>query len=199
MSYRYPDLPPLPEARLMAMADVLVSTDELDTEYDAHGTWNRWPFGLGWGWRAELNTGVVHFRATNGSLAFVQAWRRAMLAKRNVEHTNDQFIFIAMVREAQMEAVTSQATLLDAWRTSLRAHGLLREEVLQSIGPSTRGVSISREGFKLATPCLDDGGCAPTRFTLGTLPLRSFTGGHTYSAACSACRTLATRMRRTCP
>ena len=180
MTYRNPRLPPLPEARLMAMADVLVSTDELDTEYDAHGTWNRWPFGVGWGWRAELNTGVVHFRATNGSLAFVQAWRRAMLAKRNVEHTNDQFVFCAMVRDAQMEPVTSQAAHLDAWRASLGAHGLLRDDVLRQIGPSTRGVSISKQGFQLATPCLPEADCAPTRFTLGTLPLRVFTGGHTY-------------------
>ena len=40
---------------------------------------DRW---CGWGWRSELNTGVVFWRATNGSLAFVQAWRLAMLAKR---------------------------------------------------------------------------------------------------------------------
>ena len=31
-----------------------------------------------------------------------------------------------------------------------------------------------------ATPCLQEMGCSPTRFTLGTLPLRAFTGGHTY-------------------
>jgi hypothetical protein len=188
MTYRNALRPPLPEASLQAMADVLVSTDELDEEYDAHGRWERWPFGVGWGWRAELNTGVVHFRATNGSRAFVQAWRRAMLAKREVENTNDQFIFCAMVRDAQMEPVTSSKGHMAAWRESLAAHGLLREEALNAISPSTRGVSISKAGFKLAVPCLPEqeadpataGGCRPTRFTLGTLPLRAFTGGHTY-------------------
>ena len=180
MSHRNLHRPPLPEASLQAMADVLVSTDELDEEYDAHGRWERWPFGVGWGWRAELNTGVVHFRATNGSKAFVQAWRRAMLAKREVENTNDQFIFCAMVREAGMEPVTTSATHMDSWRGSLAAHGLLREGVLESIAPTTRGVSISKPGFALAMPCLSEGGCAPARFTLGTLPLRAFTGGHTF-------------------
>ena len=47
---------------MQAMADVLVSTDELDELYDAHMTWERWPWGIGWGWRSELNTGVVFWR-----------------------------------------------------------------------------------------------------------------------------------------
>ena len=85
MTYRHEaTYPPYREAALMAMADVLVSTDELDEAYDGFGSWERWPFGVGWGRRSELNTGVLFFRATNGSRAFVQAWRLAMLAKRNV-------------------------------------------------------------------------------------------------------------------
>ena len=67
----------------------------------------------------KLNTGVVHFRATNGSRAFVQAWRRAMLAKREVENTNDQFIFCAMVRDAGMEPVTSSRDHMEAWRIAV--------------------------------------------------------------------------------
>ena len=73
MTYRHEAThPPYREAALMAMADVLVSTDELDEAYDGVGTWERWPFGVGWGRRAELNTGVLFFRATNGSKAFIQ-------------------------------------------------------------------------------------------------------------------------------
>ena len=68
MTYRHEaSHPPYREAALMAMADVLVSTDELDEAYDGFGSWERWPFGVGWGRRAELNTGVLFFRATNGS------------------------------------------------------------------------------------------------------------------------------------
>jgi hypothetical protein len=70
MTYRHmASHPPHREAALMAMADVLVSTDELDEQYDAFGSWERWPFGVGWGRRAELNTGVLFFRNTNGSRA----------------------------------------------------------------------------------------------------------------------------------
>ena len=75
MTYRVPSRPPLPEAALMAMADVLVSTDELDEAFDGHGRWERWPFGVGWGRRSDLNTGVVFFRSTNGSKALLQARR----------------------------------------------------------------------------------------------------------------------------
>ena len=177
MTYRVPTRPPLPEAALLAMADVLVSTDELDEAFDAHGRWERWPRGVGWGRRTDLNTGVVYFRATNGSRAFIQAWRLAMLAKREVEHTNDQFVFVDMVRQAGMESVTSSAARLDTWRGSLAAHGMLREQALSSVSPSTRGVYISDA---VAPPCLPAERCAPAHFTLGTLPLRVFTGGHTF-------------------
>ena len=178
MTYKHAETPPLPEASLQAMSDVLVSTDELDEAYDGHGAWERWPFGVGWGRRADLNTGVLFFRATNGSKAFLQAWRLAMLAKREVENTNDQFVFCDMVRNAKMEPVTERAEHMDAWRASLRAHGLDRPAAFQSLGPNTRGVVISTAS--VAPPCLPHAGCAAARFTLGTLPLRAFTGGHTY-------------------
>ena len=181
MSYRgEPARPPLAEAGLLALADVLVSTDELDAEYDALGTWERWPNGVGWGRRSDLNTGVVYFRATNGSRAFVQAWRLAMLAKRETPNTNDQFIFVAMVHEAGMAPVVGSAERMASWRASLAAHGLLREDALSSISTSTRGVYISDAGFASAAPCLPARRCAPARFTLGTLPMRVFTGGHVY-------------------
>ena len=89
MTYRVPAHPPMAEAALLAMADVLVSTDELDEAFDAHGLWERWPFGVGWARRADLNTGVLFFRATNGSRAFRQAWRKAMLAKREAERAGE--------------------------------------------------------------------------------------------------------------
>jgi hypothetical protein len=57
--------PPVPEAALIAHADVLVTTDELSTEADAKG-------GLVGAMHIELNTGVVYLRCTNGSLAMVQ-------------------------------------------------------------------------------------------------------------------------------
>ena len=60
--------PPVPQASLIALADVLVTTDELSAQRDAQG-------GRLGGMHTELNTGVVHFRATDGARAMVQQWR----------------------------------------------------------------------------------------------------------------------------
>ena len=49
--------------------------------------------GGSWGFGSELNTGVLYFRATPGSLAVVQAWRAAMMRVRTAEFVNDQGIF----------------------------------------------------------------------------------------------------------
>ena len=39
-----------------------------------------------------------------------------MLAKREAENTNDQFIFVAMVRDAGIEPVTSSPERMRTWR-----------------------------------------------------------------------------------
>ena len=81
--------PPVREASLIALADVLVTTDELDHAADAKG--RRPSTGQ------DLNTGVVHFRAGPGALAMVQQWRKAMLARKGDknlnENVNDQSLF----------------------------------------------------------------------------------------------------------
>eukprot|EP00966_Prymnesium_polylepis_P076516 1773737-Prymnesium_polylepis.1 len=57
----------LPQAQLIALADILVTTDELNAQKDANG--GR-PDRM-----SDLNTGVVYFRNTKGALAMVQQWR----------------------------------------------------------------------------------------------------------------------------
>jgi hypothetical protein len=66
----FPLPPPYAHTRLRPPSPPPVS--QLDEEYDAHGRYERWPHGAGWGTRSDLNTGVVLFRATNGSKAFLQ-------------------------------------------------------------------------------------------------------------------------------
>ena len=61
------DFSPLPEASLIAAADVLVTTDELSAERDVHGR-------MTGGFHIELNTGVVFFRASAGALAVLDEW-----------------------------------------------------------------------------------------------------------------------------
>ena len=89
MSWAQPSSPPLPEAALIALADVLVTTDELDADRDLTGV----KPGAG----TDLNTGVVYFRSGQGALAMVQAWRRAMLGRKGDknlnENVNDQSLF----------------------------------------------------------------------------------------------------------
>lgn len=79
----------VPEAQLIALADVLVTTDELNAERDANG--GR-PNHM-----SDLNTGVVYFRNTKGALAMVQQWRKSMLAQKGRkdlnENVNDQSLF----------------------------------------------------------------------------------------------------------
>jgi hypothetical protein len=87
MAYGHPLEPPLPEASLIAAADVLVTTDELNAETDISG---RRP-------SSDLNTGVVYFRNGPGAKAVVQAWRRGMLSRKGDKHldenVNDQSLF----------------------------------------------------------------------------------------------------------
>lgn len=79
----------LPQAQLISLADILVSTDELSASRDADG--GR-PSRM-----SDLNTGVVYLRATNGSKAMVQQWRQQMLAQKERkdlnENVNDQSLF----------------------------------------------------------------------------------------------------------
>ena len=171
MTYRQVGAP-VAEAALMAMADVLVSTDELNDAEDRRHS----------GFRVDLNTGVLFFRATNGSKAFIQGWRLAMLAKQHVSDTNDQFIFCQLVQEARVAGVLESPQRMAVWREQLRAHSLssgqLQQEALENSSPATRDVRLSELRF---SPCVSTTAqCTPEPFSIATLPLRAFSGGHTY-------------------
>jgi len=88
MTHSDPTHPAVPEAALIAAADVLVTTDGLDVRQDARG---------GLAGIIELNTGVVYFRQTAGAKAMVQSWRKAMLHQKGrpdlTENVNDQSLF----------------------------------------------------------------------------------------------------------
>ena len=90
--------PPVAEAGLIALADVLVTTDELSASADLRGVRP----GAG----TDLNTGVVYFRGTVGSRAMVQTWRKAMLRRKGGkdlnENVNDQSLFNQVVRGGEL-------------------------------------------------------------------------------------------------
>ena len=165
MTWSHAAAQPVQEASLIALADVLVTTDELDPAADAKG---RRP-GPG----QDLNTGVVYFRAGVGSLAMVQQWRKSMLSRKGDknlnENVNDQSLFNQVVRG-----------------TELRGEGL--QQWLRAANGSAQAIAVAdAQGVRrvyqcdsLLQPCLPGGSCAPTKFTFGTLPIRPFTGGHTW-------------------
>lgn len=92
-------LPPLPEASLIALADILVTTDELDANRDLKG--ERPPPGT------DLNTGVVHFRRGKGALAMIQEWRKAMLARKGDKHLNENINDQSLVSTPNREPPSS--------------------------------------------------------------------------------------------
>merc|ERR1719502_114976 len=103
---------PVPEAALIAFADVLVTTDELSAEHDAQG-------GKLGGLHLELNTGVVYFRCTAGARAMVQTWRKSMLSQKGRkdlnENVNDQSLFNQVVRGSVL-----QGSALGEWKARLQ-------------------------------------------------------------------------------
>ena len=101
MAYGEAGSPVLPTASLIAMADVLVSTDEIDAGRDGEGG--------GWCFGAELNTGVLFFRGTAGSRAVVQAWRKAMMNVKGVQFINDQNIFNNVIHAAGINRLGGSA------------------------------------------------------------------------------------------
>ena len=144
-----------------------VSTDELDITRDAKG-----------GMADELNTGVVYFRATRGARAMVQSWRKAMLRQKGrpdlTENVNDQSLFNQVVRGRQIDPGT------DWWRQRLIEDNVSTPMPGGRFGwmpPNVRHVMASHGTHE---PCLPNEGCSGIAFTFGTLPMRPFTGGHTW-------------------
>lgn len=165
MTWSHAAAQPVQEASLIALADVLVTTDELDPAADAKG---RRP-GPG----QDLNTGVVYFRSGAGSLAMVQQWRKSMLSRKGDknlnENVNDQSLFNQVVRGTELRG--------DGLQQWLRAANGSAQAIAVADVPGVRRVY---QCDSLLQPCLPGGSCAPTKFTFGTLPIRPFTGGHTW-------------------
>tara|TARA_B100000524_G_scaffold344764_1_gene242466 strand:+ start:205 stop:2913 length:2709 start_codon:yes stop_codon:yes gene_type:complete len=172
--------PPVQEASLIALADILVTTDELDTDKDSKG------FQPNSG--SDLNTGVVYFRHGRGALAMVQQWRKSMLSRKGDknlnENVNDQSLFNQVVRGGTMEFHTVED--LASWLTKQNAsmggalpRALPPPDALFKLArqPSTRQMYRSP---RMLTPCLPSEECEAVHFSYGTLPIRAFAGGHTW-------------------
>ena len=110
--------------QLLAHADVLVSTDIANLALDTARS-KRWRY-------AEVNTGVLFLRNTNGTRALLAAWKRKMLdeltagrLRKDSWGFNDQTYFNMIVRELGLQGVQSQGV----WREWLAERGLADGEV----------------------------------------------------------------------
>lgn len=110
--------------QLLAHADVLVSTDIANLALDTARS-ERWRY-------AEVNTGVLFLRNTNGTRALLAAWKRKMLdeltagrLRKDSWGFNDQTYFNMIVRALGLQGVQSQGV----WRQWLAERGLADGEV----------------------------------------------------------------------
>ena len=129
----------------------------------------------------ELNTGVVYFRCTGGSLAMVQTWRKAMLQQKGrqdlTENVNDQSLFNQVVTGGELRGGdTASWVQARAKELSLPA-AAAKAAAAAPVESATRRVYRSHNQHP---PCLPGESCEPVAFTFGTLPMRPFTGGHTW-------------------
>ena len=128
-SWAVPAAARLPEARLTALADVLLSTDELDVHADERsgsspsgvlsdpsgGGQDGFGFGVHFG---QLNTGVAFFRASIGAMALVSAWRRALVDRSDGD---DQTTLHDVVRSSGLRSTLTDGAAMSSWREALRA------------------------------------------------------------------------------
>ena len=160
---------PLPEAVLLATADVLVSTDELDADIDALPVGDGHDAGdtgwLGHGMRGELNTGVLFFRGgAAGALAFARAWRRRLVhARARSMPTNDQPVFNELVRSSGMSSVLKASGGLEAFAEAVEeSHLQARVAPRASADEWRTGLSTVTRDVFLSTqrhsPCGDGEG-----------------------------------------
>ena len=116
---------PIAEAALLHYADVLVSTDELDTEMDAADL-TRGPGDSGWlgfGMRSELNTGVIFCRGESvRALAVAHAWRsRISVGIARGEPFHDQAHLLKLTQDAGLSSVSKRVSTWGSWTAELDA------------------------------------------------------------------------------
>ena len=174
---------PIAEAALLHYADVLVSTDELDTEMDAADL-TRGPGDSGWlgfGMRSELNTGVIFFRGESvRALAVAHAWRsRISVGIARGEPFHDQAYLLKLTQDAGLSSVSKRVSTWGSWTAELDADSTTVAPSQQDVTAVTRDVFRGEVG---GSSQVGVDAMAPLRsvvpFTIGTLPAAQFVSGH---------------------
>jgi len=113
---RYPDSPaqppPRPSARLLALADVILSVDQVQQYMDSDK--------YHWHIHSELNTGVIFFRNSDGARAVLAEWREAMAAAiRKGDPNHDQYWLNGVLRPREFHNLKDDATARARWYPAL--------------------------------------------------------------------------------
>ncbi len=166
-----------PSARLLAMADVILSVDQVQQYMDSDK--HRWHID------SELNTGVAFFRNTPGALAVLAEWKEAMakaIARNNPNH--DQFWLNEVLRPRKFVNLKSDAAGRAGWFAPAAA--ALRAAA-EAAGAPRVGLPASADDFDAASPELRAiflferrFGEPKERVALGTFPIAEVSNGHTY-------------------
>ena len=192
--------PPVqPRCKLLALADVVLSVDQVQQYMDTDKYY--WHIG------SDLNTGVAFFRNSPGAIAVLDEWKRAMakaIAKRNPNH--DQFWLNEVLqkrdflnlkldehaRERWLPGVLKSLTAADAGRVGLPA----RAADFNGSDPELRAVFQFKRKFGVPPYPVDEklgekpdaaavaaaaaDPSAGVTVTIGTFPIAEVSNGHTF-------------------
>ena len=166
-----------PRCRLLALADVVLSVDQVQQYMDTDKHY--WHIG------SELNTGVAFFRNSEGALAVLDEWKVAMakaIAARNPNH--DQFWLNEVLQKRDFVNLKLDAAGRAEWLPG--ALRRLRHADAARVGlpggaddfnttdPSLRAIFQFKRKFGIGEPSSKVG------VTIGTFPIAEVSNGHTF-------------------
>ena len=182
-----------PRCKLLALADVVLSVDQVQQYMDTDKHY--WHIG------SELNTGVAFFRNSKGALAVLDEWKVTMahaIAQGNPNH--DQYWLNEVLRPRDFENLKKDRDARARWLpevvSELRAADPVRvglpssADEFNASDPSLRAIFLYKRKFgtlPAASGVLGDGktgrlepaiGSAPV--TIGTFPIAEVSNGHTF-------------------
>eukprot|EP00964_Phaeocystis_antarctica_P150218 scaffold117604_cov39-Phaeocystis_antarctica.AAC.2 len=185
---RYPEAVARPSAALLALADVILSVDQVQQYMDSDK--------YQWHIHSELNTGVIFFRNSDGARAVLEEWREAMaaaIAKGDPNH--DQYWLNGVLRPRTFRNLKEDGKARARWYPALLEQLSKRRRVGASgagrlprgaeefdarstaLRPNSEEYAALRPIFEFKDKLFGKDKVAPT---VGTFPIAEISNGHTF-------------------
>ena len=185
---RYPEAVARPSAALLALADVILSVDQVQQYMDSDK--------YQWHIHSELNTGVIFFRNSDGARAVLEEWREAMaaaIAKSDPNH--DQYWLNGVLRPRTFRNLKEDGKARARWYPALLEQLSKRRRVGASgagrlprgaeefdarstaLRPNSEEYAALRPIFEFKDKLFGKDKVAPT---VGTFPIAEVSNGHTF-------------------